>query len=180
MSGSNLNPARLLPAEVAVREVPGVDVVQLPICPRRTAVFFWAAWMLTTCGCGGVYDSTVAGSVTLDGKKLSVGTISFHPLAGGPASYAQVNSDGTYAMQTGREQGLKAGEYIVTVEANERPATLRSPDGGPPAVGKRITPPWYGTKQTSGLRYTIEEGRNTINLELTSQAPSGWSPSRTS
>lgn len=127
--------------------------------------------LLTLNGCGGSYDSTVSGTVSLDGKNLTIGTVSFHPLAGGPASYAQVNSDGTYAVQTGREKGLRSGEYIVTVEANERPAEMRSPDGGPPAVGKRITPPWYGAKQTSGLRYTVEGGRNTINIELISQAP---------
>ena len=81
-----------------------------------------------------------------------------------------------YAVQTGREQGLKSGEYLVTVEANERPTELRSQDGGPPAVGKRITPPWYSVKQTSGLRYTVEGGRNTINLELTSPVPERVEP----
>jgi hypothetical protein len=155
-------------------------VVQLTICQRKKAAVVATTLMLTLSGCGGTYESTVSGTVSFDGKKLTVGTVSFHPVAGGPASYAQVNSDGTYVVQTGRELGLKAGDYVVTVEANERPTKLRSDDGGPPAVGKRITPPWYSAKQTSGLRYTVEGGRNSINLELTSQAPSGWSPGRTS
>jgi hypothetical protein len=147
---------------------------------RNVAVVVSAFLAIALGGCGGTYESTVSGTVSLDGKKLTVGTVSFHPIAGGPASYAQVNSDGAYAVQTGREQGLKSGDYFVTVEANERPAEMRSQDGGPPAVGKRITPHWYSAKQTSGLRYTVKGGRNTINLELTSQAPSGWSPRRTS
>jgi hypothetical protein len=147
---------------------------------QRIAAVASVLWTLALAGCGGIYDATVSGTVSLDGKKLTVGTVSFHPVAGGPASYAQVSSDGTYAVQTGREQGLKSGDYVVTVEANERPTELRSQDGGPPAIGKRITPSWYGAKQTSGLRYTVEGGRNTINLELTSQGPDGLSSGRTS
>jgi len=154
--------------------------VKLCVCQRKVSAVVLALFLMAIIGCGGTYHSTVSGEVSLDGAKLTLGTVAFHPVGGGPASYAAITGAGTYAMQTGREQGLKTGEYVVTVVANERPTELRSKDGGPPAPGKRLTPPWYGAKLTSGLRYTIERGRNTINLELTSQAPPGWKPGRKS
>lgn len=123
-------------------------------------------------GCDRTYESSVSGMVFLDGTKLTLGTVAFHPVAGGPASYAQVGTDGSYSIQTGREQGLKSGDYVVTIEANERPTALRGQDGGPPAVGKLITPRRYGAIQTSGLRFTVVYGRNMINLNLSSQAMS--------
>ena len=78
-------------------------------------------------------------------------------------------------MQTGRQVGLPSGEYMVTVIANELPKTQPAP-GEPPPDGKPITPEWYRSKQTSGLKFTVSPGKNTIDLELTSQPPAGWKP----
>jgi hypothetical protein len=129
----------------------------------------WIVFALA--GCGGTYDATVSGVVLLDGTKLTVGTVTYHPVAGGAACYAQVHEDGTYEIRTGRDAGLQSGEYDVTVLALEPPADLHPKGGGPPTPGKPITPSRYGAKQTSGLRVTVESGDNTINLELTSQPP---------
>ncbi len=140
-------------------------------------------WMVgvlavTAIGCGGTYDATVSGAVTLDGNQLSRGTVAYHPVSGGPAAYARIGGDGSYSVQTGREEGLPSGEYEVTVVANEPPVEKQSNLGGPPAPGKPITPPWYRTKQSSGLRFTVEAGDNDINLELKSQPPAGWNTAR--
>lgn len=124
-------------------------------------------------GCGGTYDSAVSGSVTLDGKVVPRGTVAFHPTSGGPAAYSPIQADGSYVVRTGREEGLKSGEYQVTVSANEAPAALQSASGGPPAPGKPITPSWYRAKESSGLKFTVESGSNEINLELKSQPPAG-------
>ena len=134
---------------------------------------------LAMSGCGGTYDSTVSGVVTLDGSNLQRGTVAYHPVAGGPAAYARVSDDGSYHLRTGREEGLPSGEYEVTVVANEPPAERQSKLGGPPPPGKPITPPWYRAAQSSGLRFKIEPGDNDINLELKSQPPAGWKPGRT-
>lgn len=136
----------------------------------------WAAFALSIAalsGCGGVYDSTVSGVVTLDGNPVPRGTVTFHPTEAGPSSYARIEEDGTYSVQTGRERGLPPGEYQVTVIANEPPPVLQTAAGGPPPSGKPITPPWYRSKQTSGLRYTVENGSNEIDLELSSEPPPG-------
>jgi hypothetical protein len=129
-------------------------------------------------GCGGPYNATVSGVVMLDGSKLNRGTVAYHPVAGGPPAYARIAEDGSYSMRTGREEGLPSGEYEVTVVANQPPAEKQSKLGGPPPPGKPITPPWYRTKQTSGLRFTVESGENEINLELKSQPPAGWNSRR--
>jgi hypothetical protein len=133
--------------------------------------------LVTIAGCGGTYDSTARGVVTLDGNPVPRGTVSFHPVAGGPAVYAMIDMDGHYAVHTGRADGLPSGEYVVSVTANEAPATARSEKGGPPSPGKAITPAWYRMKETSGLKYTVQPGKNEINLELKSQPPAGWKTS---
>lgn len=142
----------------------------------RRALTTALALLLAVSGCGGPYDAAVSGLVTLDGKPVPRGTVAYQPVAGGPAAYSLIHDNGTYALRTGREEGLPSGEYDVTVAANESPAVQQTASGGPPPVGKPITPLWYRAKSTSGLRYTIESGDNEINLELTTQPPPGWKP----
>jgi hypothetical protein len=137
-----------------------------------------AVSLLSCVGCGGRFDSGVTGVVTLDGKVVPCGTISFQPKAGGPAAYARIDADGNYIVRTGREEGLPSGEYYVTVSANEPPTVAQTAQGGPPPPGKPITPAWYRMRDTSGLSFVVESGNNEINLELTSTPPPGWNPRR--
>jgi hypothetical protein len=125
-------------------------------------------------GCGGPFDASVAGVVTLDGNVVPTGSISFVPTNGGPQAYAVVRESGEYEMFTGRESGLRSGEYQVSIVARKPPATTHSELGGPPPPGEAITPRWYASPQTSGLNFNVEPGSNEINLELTSQPPEGW------
>lgn len=132
--------------------------------------------LVTVSGCGGTYDATVSGAVTLDGNAVPRGTVAYHPAGGGPAAYSPIQENGEYSLRTGREAGLPPGDYQVTVTSNEVPAQLESKDGRPMPPGKAITPLWYRSKETSGLRYNVVSGANEINLELTSQPPAGWTP----
>jgi hypothetical protein len=129
-------------------------------------------------GCGGTYNASAEGMVTLDGNPVPRGTVTFYPSAPGPSAYARIEEDGSYFVRTGREEGLPAGDYEVTVIANELPSVMQTAQGGPPPAGKPITPLWYRTKQTSGLKFKIEPGSNAINLDLKSQPPAGWNPGR--
>jgi hypothetical protein len=129
-------------------------------------------------GCGGPYNAKVSGKVTLDGNTVPTGTVSFMPTGGGPPAYARIDSSGNFTIRTGREEGLPAGEYAVSVVANEPPAVKQNERGGPPPPGKPITPPWYRSQETSGLKFSVEPGSNEIDLELTSQPPEGWKPTR--
>lgn len=143
--------------------------------PSRAAAISAAAIVVAAItGCGGAFDATVSGVVTLDDKPVPRGTVSYTPVQGGPAAYAPIEEDGSYEMRTGRERGLPIGEYQVTVTANEPPPVLQTAQGGPPPEGKPITPPWYQLKDSSGLRYNVESGSNEIDLKLTSTPPAGW------
>ncbi|WP_425400753.1 carboxypeptidase-like regulatory domain-containing protein [Aeoliella sp.] len=137
-----------------------------------------AIGLVATTGCGGKFDSTVQGKVTLDGEAVPQGTVSFLPTAGGPTAFARIDSSGTYEIRTGREAGLSPGDYLVAVVANEPAPVSQTADGGPPPPGKPITPPWYRSQETSGLKFTVTPGKNEINLDLTSQPPEGWKPPR--
>jgi len=133
---------------------------------------------VTTIGCGGPYNADVSGAVTLDGNAVPRGTISFIPVGTGSSAYGRIDSSGNYVLRTGREEGLPAGEYAVSVVANELPDMSKVPEGTPPPPGKPITPAWYRSQETSGLKFTVESGSNTINLNLTSDPPSDWKPPR--
>ncbi|BBO35826.1 carboxypeptidase-like regulatory domain-containing protein [Lacipirellula parvula] len=139
--------------------------------------FVYPALMLSALlvGCGGTSNqATVEGIVTLEGAPVPSGSISFVPTSGGTQSYAMSDAAGNYEVYTGREAGLKPGEYSVTIVARERPAVNQTELGGPAPAGAAITPAWYASPETSGLKFTVAPGANEINLELSKQAPAGW------
>ena len=124
-----------------------------------------AAGALVCAGCGSPYDATVTGTVLLDSEPLQRGTITFHPVLAGAAAYSQIQSDGTFSLNTGRARGLAPGEYIVTVVATDTPPPVTNPNAAPP-IGKLITPARYGGKSTSNLRYTVVPGKNDFTIDL--------------
>jgi hypothetical protein len=113
-----------------------------------------------------VNEATIHGTVTLDGKLLDRGSVTFVPAAGGPGASATIRTDGTFSAQTGRTDGLKPGDYAISVRASAE--AIPNPNGGPPKPGKLLTPPKYGSAQTSGFRITVNPGANTVNLDLKS------------
>jgi hypothetical protein len=143
-------------------------------CPNFVAIGLALLVCVSISGCGGTYDASVSGAVTLDGNAVPRGTVAYIPAGGGPAAYSPIQENGSYSLRTGRESGLPPGEYLVTVTSNEVPAQFESKDGRPMPPGKAITPLWYRSKDTSGLKYSVVSGANEINLELTSQPPAGW------
>jgi hypothetical protein len=138
---------------------------------RPAGVIVAAVFALAVGGCGSPLDSSVTGTITMDGKPLELGngtcTVSFYPEAGGPAAQARVAPDGTYALKTGSTQGIRSGKYTVTVVATG-PSPKPAP-GSPPMPGPLLTPTRYGTKQRSDLRFTIEPGTNRIDIPMKSK-----------
>ena len=130
-----------------------------------TAVLFGMVLLVT--GCGGKYESTVSGTVTLDGQPLTSGSVKFHPVTGGPSAYAMIGADGSYSLKTGDAESLKPGTYSVTVVATEKPpADL--PRNAMPPIGRLITPEKYSRPKTTDLKYDVDAGSNEINLALKS------------
>ncbi|QDT73882.1 carboxypeptidase-like regulatory domain-containing protein [Lacipirellula limnantheis] len=130
--------------------------------------------LLALVGCGGPYDATVSGTVKFNGSPVPRGTISFKPQSAGADAFGQINADGAYLLRTGREEGLNSGSYTVSVAANETPPP--NPKGGPPPMGKSLTPDWYRDPATSGLTFTVAPGDNTIDIDLNATPPPGWKP----
>jgi hypothetical protein len=121
---------------------------------------------LITVGCGDGPESTVSGLVTLDGKPLDRGSVSFIPTATGSGATATIRADGTFEARTGSSAGLQPGDYMVTVQA--RADGVANSVGAPPMPGKLLTPKKYSSTNTSGLRATISPGTNDLKLELSS------------
>ena len=119
-------------------------------------------------GCGGPYDAAVHGVVTLDGEPLNHGTVKFSPQGPGPSAFAMIDADGSYTLQTGRESGLPAGQYKVTVVSLEQQEWAGP---GPPPPGRPIVPLWYQDPNYSGLEFTVDQGGNQIDLELKRERP---------
>jgi hypothetical protein len=146
--------------------------------PTMIRAIGWSCLLGLAIGCGGDYDATATGLVTLDGTPLPRGTIKFNPMAEGPASYGLVQPDGSYAIRTGRVIGLPSGEYLITVVANEPSAAYDPTTGVPPQPGKPLTPPWYRSPDASPLRQRVESGANKIDVSLSSTPPPDWHPRR--
>jgi hypothetical protein len=131
---------------------------------------------LVTAGCGGASDSlprqAISGKVTLDGKPLPSGSISFDPDDPGqpnPVSVGATIIDGVYSLP--RAEGPTPGIYRVSINAvsESEPVTNREAPGAPPKKRpKDLIPAKYNAKTT--LKATVTAGgSNSFDYELTSQ-----------
>lgn len=131
---------------------------------RIPAAALAAALGLLLTGCGG--GGTVTGTVALDGSPVKHGTVTFHPVGGGPAAIGAI-ADGKYELAVGKDRSVPAGDYVVTVDASE-PVSSETPADPrkSPAPPKRLTPAKYANKDTTDLKATVKSGTNVIPLEL--------------
>lgn len=134
--------------------------------PRSSSVAALALLVSLAVGCGGTHESSVYGTVYLDDQPLPMGNVTFYPTEGGAAVYSQIARDGSYRLTTGSEEGLKPGEYRVTVVATDNPP---AEPGQTPPIGKRITPEKYSRLEQTDLEYTVTPGNNEIDIRLESQ-----------
>ena len=95
----------------------------------------------------------VTGTVTLNGVPLTNGTVQFHPAARSSIGYATIQSDGSYSARTGNQEGLPAGEYVITVHANA--------EGGASKI-----PPKYTDRRQSDKKITVAEGDVDFDIDL--------------
>ena len=89
-----------------------------------------AAALLALVGCSGGDTvpplSPVKGSVTVDGKPVTSGAVTFYPVAADPnhryaSPTGQIDSAGTYELFTSGQPGAPAGKYKVTVNPSMVP-----------------------------------------------------------
>lgn len=144
--------------------------------------------MLGLClvGCSGGTDfgpmGSISGRLTMDGQPLAEGTqLLFMQMDAGYAAFGQTDAEGNYRIVWAREGDRKSevptGVYkvliqppaVVDTEAMSAEEMLEGnyDDAEPaaPAFPKR-----YQQHSTSGLEYTVTEGDNEINIDLSSDA----------
>lgn len=119
---------------------------------------------LALAGCGSSTSAEVSGLVTVDGKALETGTVTFTTQDGSVQAAGQIGTDGRYTV-AGGEQGLPPGEYVATVNAA---VVVESESGEAEAAPKLLVPIKYSDASTSDLKFTLKAGSQTIDLPLTS------------
>jgi len=143
------------------------------------AAVFGLCFLFTGCGGGDIGKPKVApvsGKVTQKGKPLTAGDVMFTPSGGpegasGHIASGQIQSDGSYTLTTfNTGDGAVLGKHKVTVVARET-ADLKKMNelkGGAIAykLPKSLVAPKYTKVDTTPLTYTVEDGRNTIDIEL--------------
>ena len=115
-------------------------------------------------------QSKVSGLVTLDGSPMLGGleissTIIFQPVGGGPKAVGSIDEDGYYYLYTGGKPGAVPGEYVVAVTVAE---VIPASKEGMAPIPRNISPARYGSSKTSGFKFTVVPGKNTIDLNLES------------
>lgn len=154
---------------------------------KQTTRRWWiaGACCLLACGCGQKLPTTapVHGKVTVAGKPIAVGRITFYPDDGRRPALGVIQPDGTYRLTTFQtDDGATIGKYRVTIEASEsvgaapKAATFedelrnRTPrrmaaQGG---LGKLrwIVPEKYAHRESSPLTKEVTSGENTIDFDL--------------
>jgi len=140
--------------------------------------------LVLTNGCGPDYKAraVVKGKVKMGRTPLTIGTVVFHN-SNGITSTSSIDPHGNYAMND-----APIGEVTITVTVAPLPpdpsvrARMKSgpkeggsvnPDGGPgialmPEMPKNIVriPDKFSKVETSGLKYTVEKGEHTYDIEL--------------
>jgi hypothetical protein len=109
-----------------------------------------------------------AGTVTVDGKPLAHGMVTYVPQiaesAGGHPGTASIDANGKYTVgnaDNGRYKPLRPGEYVVMVVAMDVDRSRGKP------APKLQVPARYANAEESPLRVTLAPGDNAIDLKLT-------------
>jgi hypothetical protein len=145
---------------------------------RRPIHFLSVCCLILLDGCGPRLPATapVHGKITLDGKPVALGRITFHPTAGRNA-LGTIASDGTYTLYTFQPgDGALLGKHRVTIEATKitgpsAPKSLAEEQHGGIASStlpqvEWIVPQLYSRPETSPLEADVQPGANTIDFNL--------------
>lgn len=126
---------------------------------KRTIQLLAIASVLFVSGCQSDWG-TASGTASVDGQRMKKGVVTFHPKAGGATAYATVGTDGSFSAKTGADNGLKTGDYVVTVTDHF------IPDSSSGEQAKLLTPEKYATPEKSDLKVTVNSGGNTFHFDL--------------
>ena len=147
---------------------------------RRLACALLAAVVcIGLSGCGNGL-AQVSGQVTLDGQPLHGGhgdvrvTVEFQPANGfGSTAIGLADENGNFTLGTGSQTGIPPGDYLVICSASE---LVRQKGSNAVQGSRQITDPKYSDAKTSGLKFTVQAGKNVFNIPLTSPPKTSAKP----
>ena len=131
------------------------------------AVACLAAALIAGCGDRSGLDlAPVSGTVTYNGEPLDHGQVVFIPGEGvpGPSAVGEIGPDGSFRMKSADYDGAAVGTHKVTVHCR-RP--LRPEEAKSLIIPELLIPARYASEEETPLSYTVEEGDNELDLELT-------------
>lgn len=157
--------------------VPMREHAKLPI--RSNPSRFWpvlgAAILGFLIGCGDSNRASVSGSITLDGKPLAIGVISFVPTGEtkGPTAGSTI-VDGRYQIIA--DKGVVVGANRISISSKQKTG-FKINRFGPPGSSTAgmvdeladVVPSQYNVKTT--LVRDIKSGTNEFNFELQGRVP---------
>ncbi len=130
---------------------------------------------LSLAGCGGNPTTTVTGKVTLDGKMLAAGTVTFVNEQQKSVQSSIISKDGSYSVN------IAAGACKITVAVpptGDMPEGMKMDPSKMGAAGKVATqgvevldvPAKYKNVKTTPLTLTVEAGQKTHDIEMKADA----------
>jgi hypothetical protein len=140
----------------------------------RTAACWAACLLCAGCGPTAAPTGTVSGVITLQGKPLAAGTVSFRNDEKGLVASMQLDASGRYELRFAGGKQIPIGMYAVTISppephvltaaelASEKSAAVKN--AAPPP--RQDIPQKYRFAETSGLSFTVDAGANTFDLDL--------------
>ena len=157
-------------------------------CSERRLARVGRAWLLgllamaclfPACGHRPLPLAYVSGRVTVDGRPVEQGRITFLPVDGRRPATAPLGSDGRYALGTfNARDGAAVGDHAVVIDARAadgpRPTSLADELARPTAgtgVVTWIVPEPYAAAGTTPLRTTVTAGRNVLDFDVPISEP---------
>jgi hypothetical protein len=145
------------------------------------AAFLLFPLVAVVTGCSSKTGGDVTGSVTLNGKPLTSGTVVFH-IAGQKAISAAIGKGGTYYLQKPPKGDAKVSvegvevdqtaekKRIAAVPTGGSPDPKNPPQGSPPSKAEKVViPEKYKSPSTSGLSLTISGSAQTFDIAMTGE-----------
>jgi hypothetical protein len=117
----------------------------------------------------------VVGMVTLDGRPLTGGSVTFTPISGGQSTgrsaYGEIRSDGTFTLGTyAKADGAVIGTHLATIYGHREPKHDRPPSH---ARGEEVTlvaaKPMFGLLRLRDEFTVAADSENSFTIELTTQ-----------
>ncbi len=121
--------------------------------------FFALLLFMIGCGPSGPYRVTVTGQVSLDGKPVKGGSISFENTATGHAARGDIG-DGSY------EIAVPPGEYKIAVEPSLVEVPSRNPNSPPTTKYADNIPKKYHSIRTTDLSADVSDDKASFDFEL--------------